>query len=1211
MAVLVAAPAAAGDPATIVAGGTGGNGGFVPPATAGSAVAGFRDAPPAVGGVPGPSVAYQETIAHAGSDYDFTPGAPVSVPLRPRLADPAAAPAARTSAGSSVASGSSGTGGAPAASTPPRAGAGSVGAAGVGTLRREVYGFLPYWELVDPDRRLDYASLSTIAYFSSAASADGSLVTTDPDGTATSGWGGWTSQAMTDVIDAAHAAGVRVDFTVTLFAWTSTQRRTQSALLGSATARSRLVSTLVSTVVGRGADGVNLDVEPLVAGYEDELVALVRELRVALDAAGPGRRITVDVLGSPENYPHEDLVAPGAADAIFIMGYDYRGSGAAYAGSISPLTGAGYDLTETVARYTARVPASKVILGIPYYGRAWSTVSDALRAKTQSSATYGSSATASYALAASLSEENGRRWDDEEQVPWTAYRRTVCDTCTETWRQLYYDDVESLRRKYTLADANGLAGVGIWALGYDGTRPELAALLREVFGGAPTDTTPPRAALAVLPPDAPDEGIVVSWGATDAGGIAAYDVQVSTGGGPWTDWLVATTATTDVWLGRTGAGYAFRARATDPAGNVSRWTTEDARTGATTLAKGGFVRVVASSLPLRVTASTTAKKVATVRTGDVLLVTAGPKASGGVTWVQVSGPLTQWPIVSPVRTKAWMAVKQGKTVLAAATLRPSATVVAAGFSGLTFDGAGGASLGAAGAAHRAFSPGTDGSRDRLALTWRSRVAMTGVSARIVRTDGSLVGAVAIGSMKAGTRTWAWDGKVAGAVVPDGAYLVQLLGRGGATTYRSPSARPATPAQIDRFAVTVDTVPPILGSATISGTTLAPDAPGGAASVAVAGSAPDAASWSVVVARVSATAGAVSAGTAARTLSGSGPSASAAWDGTNDAGRRLPRGTYRVTLSMADAAGNVATTSWTVELQTAGPQLAASVDPAAIAPDGDGVADRATIRWTTDVPVTGAIRVLRGTATVRAWPVASATSGTVRWDGTDAKGRAVAEGRYTVLVDVASAAGDPAAVEAAIAVDRTVRSFTATPPRFAPADGDALAPTTRITYTLARPATTRLAIVDTGGAEVRVVWDGKAQPVGQVGWTWDGRIGGVYAADGVYTLALRATSGAGTIELRRTVPLGAFEIRLSAPTLAPGEALTVTATAAEPLRAAPSITLTQAGLPAVKKIAAAAGAGRWTATFTVAAGGAGTATITVAGRDAAGRVEVGRATVTVG
>ncbi|MCU0504940.1 MAG: hypothetical protein MUE82_04055, partial [Chloroflexi bacterium] len=103
---------------------------------------------------------------------------------------------------------------------------------------------------------------------------------------------------------------------------------------------------------------------------------------------------------------------------------------------------------------------------------------------------------------------------------------------------------------------------------------------------------------------------------------------------------------------------------------------------------------------------------------------------------------------------------------------------------------------------------------------------------------------------------------------------------------------------------------------------------------------------------------------------------------------------------------------------------------------------------------------------------------------------------------------------------------------------------------------------------------------------------------------------GTIDLRRSIPVGAFEIRLSATTLDPGGSLTVTATAAEPLRAAPSVTLTQAGLAPVKKTATAAGTGRWTATFAIASGGPGTATIAVAGRDTAGGVEVSRTSVTV-
>ncbi len=1151
-------------------------------ATAATAAAGSEEAS-------GPSVVYEEWLAHEGRDYRFTPGAAATIALRPR----AAAPAPSRAAGLSAASG-----------------AGLSAAAG---LRREVYGFLPYWEVVDPDAHLDYASLSTIAYFSVAASASGSLVTKDADGTATSGWSGWNSQAMTDIINAAHAAGVRVDFTVTLFAWTSSQAKAQAALLGSPTARSRLVANLVSTVSSRGVDGVNLDIEPLVAGHEDDLVAFVRELRSALDASGPGKRITVDVLGSTENYPHEQIVAPGAADAIFIMGYDYRTAGAATAGSISPLTGDRYDLTETVAAYTARVPAAKLILGIPYYGRAWSTVSDALHAKTQSSATNGYSATAGYALAVSLAEENGRRWDETEQGPWTAYRKQACDTCPESWRQLYYDDVESLRLKYALADANGLAGVGIWALGYDGARPELAALLREVFGGSgggggtPTDAVPPKPALAVLPATAPDEGIVVSWTATDASGIATYDVQASTAGGPWADWLAATQATSDVWPGRNGVAYAFRVRATDTAGNVSGWSVEDPRVTPTSLAKGGFARVVASAVTLRATPSTKGKKLATAPAGSIFRITAGPRSAGGATWIEVTGPLKEWPILSTVRTKAWIAVKQGGTVLVTATRQPAATLVAAGFAGYSFDGAGAASLGPDGLIHRTFAPGVAGARGRMAVAWRAPVAMTGVTARILRADGSVAGTVPIGAQPKGTRTWTWDGRLAGAVVPDGTYVIQLIGKAGRVTYRAPSAKPVTPEQVARFGVVVDTVPPVLASSAISSTTLAPDAPGGPATVVVTGSAPDAASWTVTVAPLVDGA----AGAAVRTIAGTGASATATWDGTNDAGRRVARGTYRVTLRMADAAGAAATTSWDVQLQTNGPSLTTTADLAAIAPDGDGVADRVTVRWTSDMPVSGTATAARGATVVRSWTIEPATSGAIVWDGKDAAGKAVAEGAYTLTIAVASASGDPAAADVPVSVDRTVRSFTATPPRFAPADGDGLAASTRLAWTLARPATTRLAILDPSGAEIRVAWDGKAQPAGATGWTWDGRAADAFVPDGVYTAVLRATSSVGTIELRRTIAVGAFEIRLSARTLTAGSTLVVTAFAAEPLKSAPTITLTQAGLAPVKKTATSGGSGKWTASFTIAEGGPGTATIAVSGRDTAGGVEVSRTTVTVG
>jgi hypothetical protein len=51
-----------------------------------------------------------------------------------------------------------------------------------GGLRREVFGFLPYWELADDSTTLDWEKLSTIAYFGVGAAANGDLEIRNRDG---------------------------------------------------------------------------------------------------------------------------------------------------------------------------------------------------------------------------------------------------------------------------------------------------------------------------------------------------------------------------------------------------------------------------------------------------------------------------------------------------------------------------------------------------------------------------------------------------------------------------------------------------------------------------------------------------------------------------------------------------------------------------------------------------------------------------------------------------------------------------------------------------------------------------------------------------------------------------------------------------------------------------------------------------------------------
>lgn len=1068
-------------------------------------------------------------------------------------------------------------------------------------LRRQVFGFLPYWEL-NGATVLDYDTLSTIAYFSVGSDRHGNLLKRDPDGTATTGWGGWTSDRLTSIINEAHQRGTRVVLTITMFAWSSSQRAAQAALLASPDARLSLARQTAQAVRDRGADGVNLDFEPLVSGYEDEFVAFVRTLRGELDRFAPGYQITFDTLAELGNYPLADLLAPGGADAVFVMGYDYRTASASSAGSIAPLGGPRYDVTETVARYLARIPPDQVILGVPYYGRAWSTVSDTLNAPTQTGAQYGYSSSVVYDTAAELALQHGRRYDPVEQVAWFVYRRENCSAaygCVLSWRQVYYDDAQSLRAKYDLVNASGLRGVGIWALGYDGSRPELRAALVEKFI---EDRAGPMSGITVLAPAQGDEGFLVRWTARDDSGVRDHDVEVAVDGGAWTPWLSATTATSDIYLGRTGQRYAFRVRATDLKGNVAPWTVTQATAGPASLAPGGFATVRTDGLSARTAPDTSASRVATFAAGDVVAVLDGPRRADGYAWYRVSGPLAEWPAVAPVRTGVWVAASGGSTTHLAARPAPHVTAVDAGIQGLAVGTLSTAAVASPGfslvAPGRTFSPNADGSGDRVRIRWTNKVALSSLALNVYRPDGSLVGSRALAQRSAGLQTLDWEGAVGGAAPADGSYAIQLVGVAGKATYRAPSARPVTASQLAAYGVTVDRVAPAVVSSSISGSLVSPDGDGVLDTVTATLSAPGASRWVLAVAPRTAT----GHGTAIRTITGPGETASATWDGTTDTGAPAPQGVYRLTMSGLDEAGNPGSVSWEVTLDTQDPVVAASAAPAVFSPNADGVADTTRLAWSSDVAVRATISVMRGTTVVRRWTTGSSTGTTIAWDGRDRAGRPVADGRYQLVVDAADAAGNRVAVKATVTVDRTAGFLRWSPTTFYPQDGDKLSPTSTVGFRLARTATTSLRIVDATGKVVRNAWLDRARAAGTWTWRWDGRNGQrALVAPGRYTAVLTATSAIGTIELRRTVIADGFLVSSPPATARGGTMLVLAFRTVEPLRTGPTVTLRQPGIAAAKVTATSLGRGRYEARIPIEAGAPGPATITIAARDTASGV----------
>ena len=395
--------------------------------------------------VPESSVQAEMLAAHAGDRMTFTPGA---VPQA--IEAPDATLGVSSAAGSGIV-----PLGIARASAPPATLA-AVGAL-PNSLHKEVLGFLPYW-LLDAGslQWMRYDLVSTIAYFGVAAQSDGTLATTS------TGWSGWNSSAMTGVINAAHPRGDRVVLTITMMAWDGGAG--QAALLGSDTARATLVNAITAAVGNRAADGVNLDFEPVATPQRDQYTSFVRQLKAALVAAGVGSYLTVDTMAGAatwaSGYDLAGLTATGAADAVFVMGYDYSWSGSTKAGAVAPMKSTYMlDISDSVHDYLATIPAGKIIWGVPYYGRIWQTTSADLNASTRPGAS-GASRAYPYTSARALAATYGRLWDALGQVPWFVYY----DTANATWVEGYYDDAESLAAKFDLVNEKGFAGAGMWTL---------------------------------------------------------------------------------------------------------------------------------------------------------------------------------------------------------------------------------------------------------------------------------------------------------------------------------------------------------------------------------------------------------------------------------------------------------------------------------------------------------------------------------------------------------------------------------------------------------------------------------------------------------------------------------------------------------------------------------------------------------------------------
>lgn len=342
-----------------------------------------------------------------------------------------------------------------------------------GPLRpHEVFGFAPYWTLPDASSYpLD--GLTTIAYFAVGVHGDGTL---DESG---AGWDGYKSQDLVDLVDRAHAAGVRVVLTVNCF-----DQGALDAITHSSTAAATLSAALISAIEAKDLDGVNFDFEGEGSADQAGLTALLTQVSKTLKTTNPNWQVSMatyaSAAGDSGGFYNVAALAP-AMDAFFVMAYDMNSRTSPSA--TSPLVGGSFSDTLALQQYTAVVPASKVILGLPYYGYDWPTTNGTLSAQAT-----GSENPLSDAVIAASGHPT--YWDPSTQTAWTSYQ------VGSQWHETFFDNPTSLALKAELANSFNVAGVGIWALGMDGNNPAmLAALLGNAppakdYSPGPTSTTP-------------------------------------------------------------------------------------------------------------------------------------------------------------------------------------------------------------------------------------------------------------------------------------------------------------------------------------------------------------------------------------------------------------------------------------------------------------------------------------------------------------------------------------------------------------------------------------------------------------------------------------------------------------------------------------------------------------------------------------------------
>ncbi len=345
--------------------------------------------------------------------------------------------------------------------------------------KKIVYGFLPYWTIktaqVPPQ-------LSHLGYFSVTVDKTGNFVTTF-EGNREPGWRIFTSSDFQDLREHTNMQKQHLEVVITMM-----DADDITSFLQNPRAQETCLANLKILIKTQPIEGINLDIEyagEVTESLREKYIAFVQRVATMTKQLDPDFHLSIDVFAdSAAKRRIWDIssLAP-LVDRIIIMAYDFSRSSSPQSGPVAPLFGSttkrwDTDITQNLKAFLDVVPAEKIILGIPFYGYEWQTISEDPGALTYPK----TGGLATYKRVRKLIADLGiqERWDTDALSPYLTYKDGY------KTQMIYYENSRSLSYKLDLVNQAGLGGIAIWALGYEGETQELWDVIRDKISSSST-----------------------------------------------------------------------------------------------------------------------------------------------------------------------------------------------------------------------------------------------------------------------------------------------------------------------------------------------------------------------------------------------------------------------------------------------------------------------------------------------------------------------------------------------------------------------------------------------------------------------------------------------------------------------------------------------------------------------------------------------------